>query len=274
MPRKKTERKVGKHTPADMEQALQLIQGKQSEIAFTTLQRYVCKPRNAVPNMKIPLVPNYAIHKSHSEEDCDEVVYQDTDDDADWFEDVNVDNEIILTEECLQNPLLRQVEVDDHIVVVFPTEKQRVFHVAKIIPIKKRKTDRFDNISSPIRSTAATNVARRNRIQLFMAQNPLIMEYNILPMKSLPKKTIHITAISGAWNFELVRIILRKTMKKQSELKDTAKPVAMFMYLRSPNSFKPTVSLKKRVIFVRSLELSYGDGKYRIPVRNGFVFNA
>lgn len=76
MPRKKNqERKIGHHTHAEMQRALQSIQtgssirqaAKENGIAFTTLQRYRNKQITAGPTVELRLVPNYTVNKVFSD---------------------------------------------------------------------------------------------------------------------------------------------------------------------------------------------------------------
>lgn len=77
MPRRKSsERKIGKHTQAQIETAFQLIQGgssirqaaKEIGVSFTTLQRYNERRRAAEPNVQLRLIPNYAVNKVFSDQ--------------------------------------------------------------------------------------------------------------------------------------------------------------------------------------------------------------
>ncbi|CAH0562830.1 unnamed protein product [Brassicogethes aeneus] len=61
---------------------------------------------------------------------------QDSDNDNDWFEEDEMEvDENVLTEERLEQPLARQVEQEEFVLVLFCTKKQRVFYTAKVLDI-------------------------------------------------------------------------------------------------------------------------------------------
>lgn len=70
--------------------------------------------------------------KSDSEEDGEVVLDDDSADDGNWLDD-DENQENIITEELLVNPLTELPKEGQYVVVQFASKKQRVFYVAKVL---------------------------------------------------------------------------------------------------------------------------------------------
>lgn len=72
---------------------------------------------------------------SDEEELPTNVVYQESDDDMDWFDD-DMENEVtnsVLTEEIIDEPLPRVPVEGEYVLVLFTTKKKRVYYVGKVL---------------------------------------------------------------------------------------------------------------------------------------------
>lgn len=127
----KAKPRTGKRKPRKLGRSL--IATDTPEKAAIAMEREAAKRRKELKGKKTTI---RKVLQSDSEDE-DEVVLQDEsdNDDIDWFEEDSEkeNDQMVLTEDCLQKPLCRPPTVGDYVIVEFSTKKQKIYYIANVL---------------------------------------------------------------------------------------------------------------------------------------------
>lgn len=125
----KAKPRTGKRKPRKLGRSL--IATDTPEKAAIAVEREAAKRRKEMKGKKGSV---RKVLQSDSEDEEEVVLHDESDDDdIDCFEEEKENDQMTLTENCLQNPLCRSPTVGDYIIVEFSTKKQKIYYVAKVL---------------------------------------------------------------------------------------------------------------------------------------------